>query len=498
MGRPSHTSKTAGNGLNRRRFLTAMAGGVGTAALGGAVRGREPSGKRRPNVLLLITDQQHAGMMSCAGNPHLKTPALDGLAANGTRFERAYAANPVCVPSRFSMMTGRMPSDVGMTCNSGLPGRKPVPQPILDQAMGHVFRRAGYETVYGGKTHWPRGMKVDTIGFAPLTPDQRAGLAAAAAAYLKRKHEKPFLLVASFINPHDICYMAIDAHAEATGSKRLYPHSKTERARLAEALQPPRGVAEDEFLAKHCPPLPANHGIPKREPECVDKLVNMRAFRRYVRDHWPAEAWRRHRWAYCRLTERVDGQIGRVLDALRDAGLEEETVVVFVSDHGDLDSAHRLEHKTALYEEACRVPFIVSLKGVTPPGRVDRTHLVSTGLDLLPTVCDFAGIIPPDGLHGRSVRPLAEGQKSVDWRDDLVVECQVGRMVRTDRYKYNVYEDGAHREQLIDLEKDPGEMVNLAEEPKHEEALKDHRRRLARWVDETGDPVARDYVVREA
>ena len=475
-----------------------MAGGVGTAALGAAARGAPPSGKRRPNVLIIITDQQHAGMMSCTGNRHLATPALDGLAARGTRFERAYAANPVCVPSRFSMMTGRMPSDVGMRSNQGLPGRKPVPEPILEQAMGNVFRRAGYETVYGGKTHWPRGMKVNTIGFKPLTPDERDGLADAAAAYLKRKHEKPFLLVVSFINPHDICYMAIDAYAEATGSKRLFAHSKTERGCLAEALKRPPGVSKEAFLANHCPPLPANHGIPKREPEGVDKLVNMRAFRRYVRDHWPPDEWRRHRWAYCRLTERVDAQIGRVLDALGESGLEEETLVIFVSDHGDMDSAHRMEHKTVLYEEACRVPFLVSLKGVTPPGRVDRTHLVSTGLDLLPTVCDFASIRPPENLRGRSVRPLAEGREPGDWRDQVVVECQIGRMVRTDRYKYNVYEDGAHREQLIDLKEDPGEMVNLAKDPNGADALKDHRRRLGRWVDETGDPIAQDYVVRDA
>jgi len=498
MTYPSHCAASRGRGINRRRFLGAMAGGAGAAALGVAARGAGRSHGDRLNVLLLITDQQHAGMMSCTGNPHLATPALDGLAANGTRFERAYAANPVCVPSRFSMMTGRMPSDVAMRSNSGLPGRKPVPKAILDQAMGHLFRCAGYETVFGGKTHWPRGMTVDTIGFAPLTPDQRDGLADAAAAFLKRKHEKPFLLVTSFINPHDICYMAIDAHAEATGSKRLYPHSTTERARLAEALTPPPGVSTDAFVTSHCPPLPANHAVPQREPECVDTLVNRRAFRRYARDHWPAEAWRRHRWAYGRLTERVDAQIGRVLDALREAGLEEHTLVVFLSDHGDMDSAHRLEHKSVLYEEACRVPFLVSLKGAVPPGRVDETHLVSTGLDLLPTVCDFAGIAPPEGLRGRSVRPLVEGREPVDWRDAIVVECQVGRMLRTDRYKYNVYEDGAHREQLIDLDEDPGEMVNLAADPSREDVLEDHRRRLARWVEETGDPIARKYVVRDA
>jgi arylsulfatase A-like enzyme len=192
----------------------------------------------------------------------------------------------------------------------------------------------------------------------------------------------------------------------------------------------------------------------------------------------------------------VDAQIAQVLDALRRAGLEEETVVVFTSDHGDLDAAHRLEHKSILYEEAARVPLIVSQKGVTKPGVVNDTHLVSVGLDLIPTFCDYAGIEPPDGLHGRSVRPLAEGRSVDAWRDQVVVESRAGRMIRTDRFKYVVYESGAHREQLIDLAEDPGEMVNLAEEPKYRDVLNEHRKRLRAWVEETGDEIGGAYVPR--
>jgi choline-sulfatase len=395
------------------------------------------------------------------------------------------------------MMTGHMPSELGIRENGGIPGRGTVPEAMLAQALGHVFRRAGYDTFYGGKTHWPRGMNVGTIGFEPLTPNQRDGLADACVEFLGKKHDKPWLLVASFINPHDICYMAIDAYTKAARAAAFAPKNTTERECLAEALEPPPGVSKEEFVAKHCPPLPANHEVPPGEPECVSKLVNMRAFRRYVRDHWSAADWRRHRWAYCRLTERVDAQIGRVLDALRSANREADTLVVFVSDHGDMDGSHRMEHKTVLYEEACRVPLLVRLPGATKAGLVDREHLVSTGLDLLPTLCDFAGIKTPAGLRGRSVRPLAEGRPPDGWRGDLVVESQIGRMVRTARFKYNCYEDGARREQLIDLREDPGEMVNLAGRESHAETLKDHRRRLCRWVDETGDAVARPYVVRE-
>ena len=480
--------------IDRRRFLQATAA-AGAVTLAGAARARAASSDKRPNILYIITDQQSAHMMSCTGNRYVKTPAMDSLAATGARFERAYASNPVCLPARFSMMTGRMPSELLIRENSGIPKRGSVPDAMLQQAMGWLFRRAGYEVLYGGKTHWPRGMTVQSIGFDPLTPNQRDGLADACAEFLKKKHDKPFLLVASFINPHDICYMAIDAYTRAAKQGKMFPKSSVARECLAEALKMPEGVSRDDFFATHCPPLPPNVGIPPLEPECITKLLKMRPFREHARRNWSDEEWRRHRWAYCRLTEMVDAQIGRVLDALREAGLEENTVVVFSSDHGDMDGAHRMEHKTVLYEEASRVPLIVSRKGATKPGLVDETHLVSVGLDLLPTLCDYAGIDVPEGLRGRSVRALAEGRAPKTWRDDLVVECQVGRMLRTARTKYNVHEDGAHREQLIDLEKDPGEMVNLAEDPKYAQVLTDHRRRLRRWVDDTGDEIGKACIV---
>jgi choline-sulfatase len=451
------------------------------------------AGKGRPNILLIITDQQHAGMMSCAGNKYLDTPGMDSLAATGARFERAYATNPVCIPSRVSMMTGQMPSHFGMRSNAE--GRNQAPTKAIEQAMGRLLRDAGYRTVFGGKTHWMRGMSPKSLGFESLTGNQREELAEACAEFLKAEQEKPFLLVASFINPHDICYMAIDDYTRSAGEAVMYPKSRVERERLAAALEMPEGVSRDEFFQRLCPPLPDNYEVPVLEPECItERYLGARTFRKYARNTWSDERWRQHRWAYCRLTEMVDAHVAKVLDALRSAGLEEETVVVFTSDHGDLDAAHRLEHKSILYEEAARVPFLVSQKGVTKPGVVDDAHPVSVGLDLIPTFCDYAGIEPPEGLRGRSVRRLAEGRAVDAWRDQVVVESRAGRMIRTDRFKYVVYESGAHREQLTDLAEDPGETVNLAENPKYRDVLNQHRKRLRAWVEETGDGIGKAYV----
>lgn len=478
--------------MKRREFLAAaIKTTAGLALTQVPIAGARQ--QQRPNILFIMTDQQHAGMMSCTGNPWLKTPALDRLAASGTRFERAYAANPVCIPSRFSLQTGLMPSAIGMGRNEDAP-QTTVTDAMVQQSLGNLFQKAGYETVYGGKVHLPGPMNnLKNLGYRNLTNDSRQGLANACADFLKGPHAKPFLLFASFINPHDICYMGINAHLRATGE----PLTNNTDSKTCEAVLDHTRQSGDlaAFVRDHCPPLPANHGIPDREPECITrKYTEARPFRAYLRAHWNDDQWRLHRWAYCRLTEMVDAQIGIVLDALRDAGLQDSTLVVFTSDHGDMDSAHRLEHKSILYHEAVNVPFLMSFSSRIRKGAVDREHFVSNGLDLLPTLCDYAGIEVPVGRLGRTVRPWAEGNPVGSWRDFVVAESQNGRMVRTDRFKYCVYDSGEHPEQLTDMKNDPGEMKNLAETGTFRSVLDQHRRLLKDWIERTGDRIGATYL----
>ncbi len=473
---------------------TAAFAGLSLNGLSKSPTARAESGTRS-NVLLIVTDQQHAGMMSCAGNRWLNTPAMDGLASRGVRFERAYCGNPVCVPSRFSMMTGTLPSRIGMDRNG--PASFPVTDSILQNSLGYVFRRAGYQTVYGGKVHLPgtKGKGVEAYGFDVLTGDEREGLAQACEQFFEQDHERPFLLVASFINPHDICYMAIDAYTKARNKPLMYPKSDRERECMAEALQLPSGVSRKEFFDNLCPPIPDNFEIPEYEPPAA-RDTDWRDFRQYVQENWSEQDWRMHRWAYARLTERVDTLIGRVLDGLRRSGLAENTTVVLTSDHGDMDAAHRMEHKSMPYEEATHVPFIVSCPGTTRRGYVDRDHLVSTGLDIIPTLCDFAGIPTPGELAGRSVKLLtASPDTRFSWRENLVVENEGSRVLVSRRYKYAVYDHGEPREMLVDLESDKGEMNNLAVKPRYADLLARHRRWLRDWYDENGEKLDKKYVV---
>jgi choline-sulfatase len=443
----------------------------------------ETTAQAKPNILVIITDQQHAGMLSCAGNATVKTPMMDSLAATGARFELAYCANPVCVPSRVSMLTGVMPSRIKMEANDDMRKSK-VSADLLANAMGQVFLKAGYETVYGGKQHVP--MTIKEVGFTELTKDAGPKLADTCAQFLRQKRDKPFLMVASFINPHDICFMAL--------SDAKTPGKINGPKPLLDALTLPTGMSREEFFAKACPPLPANYAIPPGEPEAI-LAADTRAFRTYARKSWTDEQWRLHRWAYARLTERVDSEIGVVLTALRETGLEANTLVVFVSDHGDMDASHRLEHKSVLYDEATRVPLIVSWKGITKPGLIDREHLVSTGQDLIPTLCDFANVPVPSALKGRSVRALAEGRTPPAWREAQVVENGDSRMVRSARYKYIIYAAGANREFLVDMKSDPGEMKNLAQEPALSSVLKEHRQLLKTWYQQNNETLDARYIV---
>jgi len=434
-----------------------------------------------PNIIYIFTDQQHANMMSCAGNKWVKTPAMDYIAENGVRFTRAYCANPVSVPSRVSMMTGRFAGEFKdihgnqVRENDGASfnfSEESLTDEIRNTTLPFFLKKAGYELYYGGKKHLPKPLLPQNIGFKVISNDEREGLAVDAAAFIKQEHKNPFYLTLSFINPHDICYLALRDFTMSEKEKLLIQRSKKEIAALERALQIPDGISKEEFFSKYCPPLPPNFEPQMDEPKAVKKLLELRDFRIGARNNYTDEQWRMHRWAYARLTEEVDSHIQIVLDALIASGQLENTLIIFSSDHGDMNSAHRMEHKTALYEESAGVPFMVMWKGHIQGNRVDSTHLISNGLDLLPTVCDYAGIKAVADPRGKSIRPLLEGKK-IKWRKTLGVETEIGRMIVSEnKLKYLKYDAVGIEEQLIDLKSDPYEKTHVTNDVMYKKELK--------------------------
>ncbi|HVT84252.1 MAG TPA: sulfatase-like hydrolase/transferase [Chitinophagaceae bacterium] len=437
------------------------------------------SGSRHPNVLVIITDQQSATMLSCAGNKWLKTPALDSLASAGVRFEKAYVTNPVCMPSRFSIQTGMFPSVAGIRENDLKidQSNQAIIKSLYSRSLGNTFRKAGYDTYYGGKFHVPLENRNPIIwGYDVISKDDREGLANDVTKFLlnRKPKEKPFLLVVSFINPHDICFDAIRfGWPNSEDAKQTPPD-------LFDVLKIPTGISKKDFFDSYCPPLPDNFQPMFGESYTVDSLIRLRNFRQAVRDYWSEEDWRMHRWAYARLVEKVDSLIGRVLIALNKSGLKDNTIVIFTSDHGDNDASHKLEHKTVFYEEAARVPLIISYPGIKEKGIVDNLHIVSTGLDILPTLCDLANIHAPEDLPGSSLVPLINNGHLKKWRDHIFIENQLGYLIHTGRYKYELDDKSGNRlrEVFSDLTIDPGETVNLINDSKYSGIIAELRKEL--------------------
>jgi arylsulfatase A-like enzyme len=454
-----------------------MVAASGTFAFPNIVQSSSLGDKQSPNIIYIFTDQQTAGAMSCTGNSYLKTPAMDSIASKGIRFHNAYCTDPLCAPSRASMWTGLLPHKTGVLRNHN----KGIDKKLRHQEMGWLFKNAGYECVYGGKWHLWDPYNIDFgHGFRNISPLSDEYLTQACVKFLHEKHKSPFLMVASYFEPHSICGWNRPAESMVKNGLNIYRWQAEKKK-----------VTLDELLAQ-CPPLPANFSIPDLEPEWVDQVRKKQS--KNV-EKWNEDCWRIYRWIYYRYVERLDIEIGKILQALKDSGLQENTMVVFSSDHGEGMGSHRWLRKRCFYDESVKIPLIFSYEGIPRKGKVDHS-LVSNGLDLLPTLCDYAGIKIPQGLHGRSLRPLMENSSTKPWREDITAQeyRPQARMLRTNRYKYIVYKSKKHREQLIDLIKDPGEMVNLAENPDYQHILEDHRKRLLNWCIKTEDSQGKEII----
>ena len=429
----------------------------------------------KPNILLIITDQQSAEAMSFnLVTKHLNTPNMDNLARHGVTFSNAYCANPLCVPSRSSMFTGRYPHQLDIQTNETKrldPEKFPM--------MGTIFSRNEYETGYVGKWHLPYDAKQkESHGFQFTENIKNNGvdslLPGSASKFLSAKHEKPFLLVVSFVNPHNIC--------EWPRGQKL-----------------PDGDIGTPPPPDQCPPLRPN-ALPSGNESDVMKLIrnSYQLNPMFPVGNFTEAQWRQYIWSYYRMIEKTDAEIGKILNTLKKNGLDKNTLIVFLSDHGDCQGAHQWNQKTVFFEEAAKVPLIVSHPSIAP-GKSEV--LINTGIDLMPTLCDFAGISGSFKPEGISLKPALIHQKLIQ-RDYVVVSDKLiqgeainnkkpepeGRMLRNKRFKYWIYNEGQRRETLYDLQEDSGEMINLAGNPKYAAELLKCRKEIYEWARQNNDP----------
>jgi choline-sulfatase len=456
--------------ISRRTFLKGVSAAAGSLSLAGAsaCAGSPISRKKRlPNILFLMCDQQRHDALAASGKCPAPTPHFDDLAARGTLFERAYCQSPLCIPGRNSILLGRYAHSHGAVSNQHESSRE---LPSFPQ----VLRQNGYTTACIGKLHiqnrndldwdflrWTENWKrpesrtgrpvlgVVLRGDAPLGqpapfsdeehPEWR--VKESALGFLRDHRDGPWLLLCSFHKPHPP-FQPPPRHWE-----------KIDRRALAIPRYPPGDL--DDVNPVHWEMMVSRKLDFATDDDVLDA---MQCYYGNV--------------AYC------DELFGEILDALDRLGLRAHTLVVHTSDSGELLYAHRLWAKFTLFEEAVRVPLIVSFPEKLSVNQ--RSDALVEHVDLFPTFLEIAGIRQPETVQGRSLVPLLTGE-TTSHRD--VVHCEYGTeiVMRADS-RFKLIENGpSSGPELYDLAADPREIENLAAKPEHAERVETWRAELAEW-----------------
>jgi len=477
--------------LTRRTFLRTLAAGAAGAAAAAMPRLAHPAAEatRKPNVLFILVDDLGWKDLGCFGSTFYETPHVDGLRATGMKFTDAYAACPVCSPTRASIMTGKYPTRTGVTDYINPPGgnqpekwrrnTKLLPAPYSDRlsreevTLAEAFKQAGYATFFAGKWHLgPEGFWPEDQGF-----DVNKGGTERGGPWGGKHYFSPYG------NPR---------LEDGPPGEHLPIRLGRETADFIEAHKDGPFLAYLAFYSVHTPLMTTE-----------ELKAKYRAKRKDAPDtQWGTESERKVRLiqnhaVYAGMVEAMDTAVGIVLDTLDRLGLSENTLVFFMSDNGGLATSEG--HPTAnvplragkgwLYEGGIREPMIIRAPGLTRPGSVSTEPVIST--DFYPTMLDLAGLParPDQHTDGVSLRPLLQGKEMdrgpIFWHYPHYGNQggAPGGAVRHGPWKLiEWYEDG--RLELYHLRDDPGETRNLAEaQPDRAKAL---HAKLVAWRKETG------------
>ena len=477
--------------MKNRLFRCAVSIFIAVVAL------RAPSAEaQKLNVLLVISDDL-CTRLACYGDPLVKSPNVDRLAARGVRFEHAYCQYPLCNPSRASFLTGLRPDTNGVHDNA-VYFRDVIPKA---QTLGQTFQKAGYFVARIGKLYhygvpaqigtnglddppsWnerinPRGRDMDDLNMIEkITLDKNAkiatwekassldqlgatlsrlaadgddaeqtdGKAAIEAVKLLEAHkDQPFFLAVGFYRPHTP-YVAPKKYFD------MYPLDKITLPTVPEGY-------------RATVPAPAIQHKPVEEA---------------MTDTQRKEAIQ----AYHACTTFMDAQLGHVLDGLERLKLADKTIIVFMSDHGYHLYEHQLWQKMTLFENAARVPFVIAAPGKAAGQVCARTVEL---IDLHPTLADLAGLGIPEKLDGRSLRPLLENP-AAEWDHPAFTQRgpkagKGGYSIRTEKWRYTEWAQATNGAELYDEQNDPKELKNLATDPAQKETVEKLRELLHKTI----------------
>lgn len=412
----------------------------------------------RPNVLLLLTDDQRFDTIGALGNPAIQTPNLDRLSKQSVAFTNAYVANPICTPSRACLLTGRDDWDTGVRW-FGEPVRPELPM------LPEVLHSVGYDTFFTGKWHndstpeqrgfaktrlvFNRGMGPHEMTFGDVSGYSTELFASAAVDYLKSGAGDPFFAMVSFTAPHD---------------------PRTPHPAWASRYKPASVPLPRNFLPEH----PFDNGELKIRDEMLLPFPRTE------------DAVRAEIANYYAMISHLDDQIGRILGVLEQRGILENTLVAFASDNGLALGSHGLLGKMSMYEHSVKVPLLVRLPGHRFAGR--RIDTPCYQHQLFSTICSEIRIKPPAGIERPSLADLATGRTP----GPEAIHCSyrdVQRMVRAGDYKL-IWYPKAGRWQLFNVKSDPDELTDLSTQSRYNAKIQELAGLMRARLTEKHDPLA--------
>ena len=458
--------------IGRREFLRSVGSGTASlfcgSALSDLVRAQNADGKstaRRPNLVFIFADQWRAQSIGYAGNSDVKTPQLDKLASQSINFTNAVSGCPVCSPYRASLLTGQYWLTHGIFYND-----KPLDPDAT--TIGKVYGKAGYETGYIGKWH------IDGHGRTSFIPrERRQGFEFWKVLECTHNYNKSLYYGDTDVKEYWDGYDAVSQTREA--QKYVRKHAKKSPFVLFMSWGPPHApyhTAPEKYRKIFSDP--EKIAVPPNVPNSMRKKA------------------RQELAGYYAHIAVLDDCIADVLGTIRDCGIEEDTIFVFTSDHGDMLYSHNMTKKQKPWEESVRVPFLIRYPAVHGKSGKEIDMPINTP-DIMPTLLGLSGLAIPKSVEGKDFSDVIRGSQSPD-NDAALISCPVPfhqwgyrrggreyRGVRTRRYTYTRDLNGPWL--LYDNQMDPHQLRNLCNDPEYAKVRRELEKMLAQKLKETND-----------
>jgi arylsulfatase A-like enzyme len=446
---------------------------------------------KKPNIVLFLVDQLRRDALGCYGNTICKTPNIDQLSKEGIKFDNAFTTSPVCSPSRASLMTGLYPHNHGVMVNTHIAPAWSRGLDLKTPTFSRILKEKRYAVDYVGKWHVHEDLGPEKYGFTRhIIPEFKSDVLPGTEITIEFPKEN-FTVAGTCANPKEETETWKCAEE---GISIIREHAKNKKPFFLriDGVDPhfpniPPEPYDSMYDPKDIPPWPNFEETFKNKP-----ASHLRKHKEWNLEKKDWDWWSKVVAKYYGTISFIDECVGRVLNTIKECGIEDNTIFIFSTDHGDATGSHKhIEKAGTMYDEIFHIPLIIK----TPPSWKNSNRQVSSFvrlMDLMPTFVELAGAKAPQNIDACSLIPFLKGKTPDNWPDSVYCEhhgevwgYQSQRMVRTNNWKY-VYSPSDFDE-LYNLKDDPYEMKNLISDSSYKDILKEMKARLIGWNDYTND-----------